>query len=126
MEIVSCCPIARNTIIVPASLLQFKDKELVVLKLSDRALMRSLETAIRYGLPALLENVGEELDPALEPVLSRATFQQGASVVMKLGDTLVPYHPAFKLYITTKLGNPHYLPEVAIKVLLVNFALVPR
>lgn len=27
----------------------------------------------------------------------------------------------FRLYITTKLRNPHYLPEVAVKVTLVNF-----
>lgn len=26
-----------------------------------------------------------------------------------------------RLYITTKLRNPHYLPEVAVKVTLVNF-----
>lgn len=39
------------------------------MKLSDRDFLRSLENAIRFGKPCLLENVGEELDPALEPVL---------------------------------------------------------
>lgn len=38
-------------------------------KLSDRDFLRSMENAIRFGKPCLLENVGEELDPALEPVL---------------------------------------------------------
>ncbi|KAK3916387.1 Dynein heavy chain 1, axonemal, partial [Frankliniella fusca] len=109
----------------------YKNADLTVLKLSDGHLMRSLETAIRYGFPTLLEHVGEELDPALDPVLTRATIPapgqapgSGAQLVLKLGDTLVPYNANFKLFITTKLGNPHYLPEVAIKVLLVNFALV--
>ena len=41
------------------------------MKLSDRDFLRSLENAIRFGKPCLLENVGEELDPALEPVLLR-------------------------------------------------------
>lgn len=27
----------------------------------------------------------------------------------------------FRFYITTKLRNPHYLPEVAVKVTLLNF-----
>lgn len=27
----------------------------------------------------------------------------------------------FRLYLTTKLRNPHYLPEIAVKVTLVNF-----
>jgi len=42
--------------------------------LSDRDFLRSLENAIRFGKPCLLENVGTELDPALEPVLLRQVF----------------------------------------------------
>jgi dynein heavy chain len=30
-----------------------------------------------------------------------------------------------RLYITTKLCNPHYLPEVAMKVTLLNFMITP-
>lgn len=41
------------------------------MKLSDRDFLRSLENAIRFGKPCLLENIGEELDPALDPVLLR-------------------------------------------------------
>lgn len=40
---------------------------------------------------------------------------------MKLGDTIVEYSSEFRLFITTKLRNPHYLPEVAVKVTLINF-----
>ena len=40
-----------------------------VIKLSDKDFLRSLENAVRFGKPCLLENVGEELDPALEPIL---------------------------------------------------------
>ena len=40
---------------------------------------------------------------------------------MKLGDSLVEYDRNFKLFITTKLSNPHYLPEVCIKVTIINF-----
>lgn len=31
-----------------------------------------------------------------------------------------------RFYITTKLPNPHYTPEVSTKVTLVNFTLSPR
>lgn len=31
----------------------------------------------------------------------------------------------FRLYITTKLRNPHYLPETAVKVTLLNFMITP-
>ena len=40
---------------------------------------------------------------------------------MRLGDSEVDFDPAFRLYLATRLPNPHYLPEVCIKVNLVNF-----
>lgn len=32
----------------------------------------------------------------------------------------------FRFYITTKLKNPHYLPEIAVKVVLLNFMITPN
>ena len=40
---------------------------------------------------------------------------------MRLGDTTIEYYKDFKFYMTTKLRNPHYLPEVSTKVTLLNF-----
>ena len=40
---------------------------------------------------------------------------------MMLGDTAVEYNKTFKLYITTKLSNPHYMPELSVNVTLLNF-----
>lgn len=31
---------------------------------------------------------------------------------MRLGDTDIDYDKNFKFYMTTKMSNPHYLPEV--------------
>lgn len=51
--------------------------------------MRTLENAIQFGQPVLLENVGEELDPALNPILLKQTYQKGTSVFIKLGDQVI-------------------------------------
>ncbi|XP_074037842.1 dynein axonemal heavy chain 1 isoform X2 [Leptinotarsa decemlineata] len=102
-----------------------KSMGLAVCKLADRDLMRTMESAIRFGKAILIENVGTDLDPALDPVLLRQIYNQSGTMVVKLGDVVVPYDNSFRLYITTKLPNPHYTPEVSIKVLLVNFTLVP-
>jgi len=46
---------------------------------------------------------------------------QGGRLLIRLGDSDVEYSKAFKFYMTTKLANPHYLPEVCIKVTIINF-----
>ena len=46
---------------------------------------------------------------------------QGGSEVIKISDNVVPYHPDFRFYMTSKLANPHYPPEVSVKVSLLNF-----
>merc|ERR1719235_2195267 len=43
------------------------EKKLRVLRLNQQNYARTLETAISYGEPVLLENVGEVLDPLLDP-----------------------------------------------------------
>ena len=103
-----------------------KDNKLQIIKLSQPDFLRTLENAIRYGQPVLCENVEEELDPALEPVLLKQTFKKGGQVLLRLGDTDVPFSDEFKFYITTKLANPHYMPEVCIKVTVINFTVTLR
>ena len=98
-----------------------------VIKASDSGtkLIRALENAVRFGRSLLLENVLESLDPSLESVLLKQTFKQGGSVMMKLGDSVISYDPKFKFYLTTNLRNPHYTPEVSVKVSIMNFLITP-
>ena len=39
-----------------------------------------------------------------------------------IGEDEVDLHPNFKLYLHTKLSNPHYPPEVQAETTLINFA----
>ena len=48
-------------------------------------------------------------------------MKRGASYNIKIGDSIIEYKKDFKFYLTTKLRNPHYLPEVSTKVTLLNF-----
>ncbi|GLD91835.1 hypothetical protein PINS_up000368 [Pythium insidiosum] len=84
-------------------------------------LLRKLENGIRFGFPVLMQDVLEELDPSLEPVLNKSIIKIGNREVIRLGDKELDYNRDFKFYLTTKLHNPHYTPEVSTKTTIVNF-----
>lgn len=119
-----------------------RDNRLAVIKLQDPNYTRAVENAVQFGTPVLLENINEELDPILDNILLKATFkQQGVEVkhcftnnferlcfsflffskYIKFGENVIEYSRDFRFYITTKLRNPHYLPETSVKVTLINF-----
>lgn len=97
--------------------------DLDVVKLSDKNFLRTLENGVRFGRWVLLENIGEQLDAALEPLLLQQKFKQGGTEMIKIGDSTIPWNDSFRFFMTTKLSNPHYPPEVCVKVSLVNFAI---
>lgn len=98
------------------------NKGVVICTLKQPDFVRKLETALQLGQAYLLQDVEEELDPSIEPVLTKSIVKVGNRKIIKLGDKEIDYADEFRFYVTTKLNNPHYTPEVSTKVTLVNFA----
>eukprot|EP01060_Flectonema_neradi_P004124 TRINITY_DN12705_c0_g1_i2.p1 TRINITY_DN12705_c0_g1~~TRINITY_DN12705_c0_g1_i2.p1 ORF type:complete len:4231 (+),score=761.72 TRINITY_DN12705_c0_g1_i2:111-12803(+) len=98
-------------------------KGLKVIKMTDPKYIHVLAQAVRNGTPILIDEVGETLDPALESILLKQVYVVDGQPMINIGgaDHAVKYDPLFRLYMTTKIANPHYLPEVCIKVTLINF-----
>jgi dynein heavy chain len=94
---------------------------LLIADQKDANFLKVIERAVINGRKVLFLDVGEELDPVLDNVLNRSLIQVGRNLCVKIGDKEVAYHEDFKLYITTRMGNPHYTPEVSTKVAVVNF-----
>ena len=82
--------------------------ELKVVDLAMADFLRQLENAIQFGMPYLIEDIGEELDPAIEPVLARQIIKLGTREVIRLGDKELDWSHDFRMYLTTKYANPHY------------------
>ncbi|XP_018428368.1 PREDICTED: dynein heavy chain 2, axonemal [Nanorana parkeri] len=97
-------------------------KGLKVIDLQMTDFMRTLEQAVQFGTPVLLQNVQEDLDPSLAPILNKSFTKVGGKLQIRLGDKDVVYNPEFRFYITTKLSNPHYTPEISSQTTIVNFA----
>ncbi|CAB3257081.1 unnamed protein product [Arctia plantaginis] len=100
-----------------------KLNDLQVLKFIDGNYMKVIEACLEYGKPALIDCVLEDMEATLDPVLLKHTYMQVDKEFVNIGDNVIEYHPNFRLYMTTKLRNPHYLPEVFNKVTLIDFAL---
>ncbi|KAA0178390.1 hypothetical protein FNF27_00239 [Cafeteria roenbergensis] len=96
--------------------------ELKITDLKAKDYLKVLESCIVYGLPYLLQDVEQELDPSLEPVLAKAIVVRGSRKTIRLGDKELDYSDSFRFYLTTKLSNPHYTPEVSTKTTIVNFS----
>jgi len=98
-----------------------EDNGLVVLQLTQKRWLNALEHAISNGTCIIIENLGEEVDATLDPVLQRAVYKKGRSLFLKVGGEEVEYDSKFQLYLQTKLANPHYKPEIAAQCTLINF-----
>ena len=99
-----------------------QNENLCVKSLRDEDFMRSLELAIEYGNPFLFENVEEELDPVLDPILEQNFVIQNGKQIITIGEKSMEWNCNFRLYFCTRLSNPCYPPEVMGKVTLINYA----
>lgn len=80
-----------------------------------------MDSALQLGHTVLCEDVLEEIDPALDNILQKAIYTKNGLPCINFGDKDIDFNPDFKLFMTSKLPNPHYLPEVCIKVTIINF-----
>lgn len=98
-----------------------KKQNLEVLSFNMSDYMKKLEIAINFGKPVLFEAIDEELDPMIDPILDKNIVVEAGVKMIKLGDSKIEYNDDFKLYMTTKIGNPNYTPEVYGKTMIINF-----
>lgn len=103
-----------------------KSNGLIVTTLTHRYFRTYMEDSISNGTPVLIEDVGEELDPALDNILEKNLIKIGSSYKVRFGDREIDFNDQFRLYITTKLPNPLYTPEIAAKTSIIDFAVTMR
>lgn len=94
---------------------------LVIADFKDASYIKKIEVGVQHGRQVLMCDVGEDMDPVLDNILMKSLIQVGKNSYVKVGDKELEYDKDFKLYITTRMPNPHYTPEVSTKVTVVNF-----
>lgn len=66
----------------------------------------------------------DTIDTPLNQILGRnIVMQKTGKLAMLCANKLIEYNADFRLYLTTCLPNPHYAPEIASKITLIDFTL---
>eukprot|EP00930_Biecheleria_cincta_P085161 TRINITY_DN7456_c0_g2_i1.p1 TRINITY_DN7456_c0_g2~~TRINITY_DN7456_c0_g2_i1.p1 ORF type:complete len:2485 (-),score=519.86 TRINITY_DN7456_c0_g2_i1:101-6748(-) len=102
--------------------------ELIVLQLSSHKWLERVIHCVQTGGQLMIEALAEEVDPVLEPLLSRAVIKRGRQgpMYLKLGPDEIEYDSKFQLFLQSKLPNPHFRPEVSAQCTVVNFIVTPE
>ncbi|XP_067883713.1 dynein axonemal heavy chain 6-like [Heterodontus francisci] len=99
---------------------KMEGQNLHVLLATDPNYMNTMETAIRMGYPVLLHDITEQMDPGLRPILVRDIDTRAGQDYIMIDNKEIEYNSNFRLYMTTRISNPNFLPAVCNLVTLIN------
>jgi len=94
---------------------------MIIIQLTQKNWLKKVEMAVSNGNVLMIESIGQDIDPILDPLLSRQFVKKGKNFTVRLGAEDVELSNSFKLYLQTKLINPHYKPETAAQCTIINF-----
>ncbi|TPP62553.1 Dynein heavy chain 5 [Fasciola gigantica] len=93
---------------------------------NNQAFIAELEDALNYGQPILIDHVSEDVDPAINDVISQKFSKKGRVQTVRLGDRETTVIPGFKLFIANHLPNPDFSPELCSQMTVIDFSITMK
>jgi dynein heavy chain len=62
----------------------------------------------------------------LNPILEKLIIEKGGSKLIKLADQEINYDDKFRIYMNSRLTNPHFSPELAAKSIIIDLTVKNR
>ncbi|TYZ58790.1 hypothetical protein PybrP1_001566 [[Pythium] brassicae (nom. inval.)] len=97
-----------------------------VVALASPKLREHLEFCVSEGRALVLDGVDQDVDPVLTNVLDKNVVVRAKSKFVSILDRACEYSDDFRLYMTTRLPNPHFSPELQARTMVVDFTVTQR
>jgi len=89
----------------------------------------TIGNAISAGQMIIIEDIDQEMDPMMTPILGKETTKKDKTskqLYIKVGSEDYEYNEKCKIYLITKMANPHYKPEIIAQCSLINFIVTEK
>ncbi|GMF34281.1 unnamed protein product [Phytophthora fragariaefolia] len=98
-----------------------------VVPVNSPKLREVLEHCVGEGKALVLDGVdGADPDPMMANVLDKNFVTRAKGKFVKIMDRLCEYQEEFILYLTTRVPNPHFSPELQARTLVVDFTVTQK
>lgn len=95
--------------------------DLLVTSFDHKYFRNHLEDCLSLGKPLLIQDILQHIDPLVNNTLEKNFYRIGRNLKVLLGDAEVDAHENFRLYLTSKLGNPSFPPELYARCVIIDF-----
>ena len=83
--------------------------------------------AISTGEDIIIEDVDQEIDPLLAPIMGKQTTNKDkGKAQIRVGSNDYVFNPKTNIFFLTKISNPHYKPEIVAQCTLINFIVTEK
>lgn len=97
-----------------------KDKKTVT-KITSSSFIQDMRSSVKNGLPVLIIDIEDTLPAVLDSIFTKQIKTVDNMPMIKFGDENIYYDDKFKLFMFTKIANPNFLPQIFIRVNIINF-----
>ena len=85
-----------------------------------------LEFCMAEGKACIIIGIEDELDPLITPVLEKQVIVKAKSKYISLAGKMCDLSDDFRLYMVTRLANPHFSPEDQSRCTIVDFTVTQK
>jgi dynein heavy chain, axonemal len=96
----------------------------LIININNPSLKDRLKIPLQEGWAVMIDGITNEVDPMLDPILEKQIITRGRTKLLKIADQEMDFDDKFMLYMTTRLANPTFSPELAAKTTIINFTVI--